>query len=357
MAYPDTPIAAGANPPSSMGAGFDTGLSYERDIAPLQQRFFRQIYGTRGGSPRERSSLSMGISQQLGDAFEQQAKYREIDQQARNRELSFRSGLFALDQAREKAVKDRENAESLGMLTESLSAINDLSGDERSKALVDFANKNAYQLSTNDAARVAYDATVRLAPAPKQDFTSEDLLRMDVPFDELDTNKDGIVDASERTPEGVSRVLQSTRKAIAESEAEAEERKADEKKEAAAYNKRLSLLDTTLSKLGDVKFQKQKGLTPEEPEVELPNFADSGGRVIVNTILGLGTAEEQQKAKGAATDLDRFRIAEQIHGRLSKERLGGLLTSPEPSTPRPSSLFSTPAAPKPAAPVPPIVSK
>lgn len=349
-------IDSGTKPEPTMGAGFDAGLSYERDIAPLQQRFFKDIYSNRNIRPQDRAALSTGISQRLAGAFEQQAKYREIDQQARNRELSFRSGLFALDQAREKAAKERENAQALGMLTESLSAINDLSGDERSKALVDFANKNAYQLSTNDAARVAYDATVRLAPTPKQDFTSEDLLRMGVPFDELDTNKDGIVDASERTPEGVSRVLQSTRKAIAESEAEAEKRKADEKKATTTYNKQLSLLDTTLSKLGDVKFQKKKDPADVDGlEVELPKFADTGGRVIVNSIIGFGTPEEQKSAGEAATDLDRYRIAEKIQSRLLNERVKGVLARPEPAVKPPKSLFAEPDKAKPKTPAAPLV--
>lgn len=336
MAYPD-PFTQ--DPASSMDAGFDVGLSYERDIAPLQQRFFRQIYGNRSISPTTRAALSTGISQQLAGAFEQQAKLRDIDQQARNRELSFRTGLFSLDQARERALKERENAMSLGGVVAELTSITDagLDADTQRSQLSNWGIRNAGLLSTNDAARVAYNSALQAAPKTQPGFTEEELIRAGAPLDELDTNKDGVLSPEERNPMNVSRVVVGRRQKAAEAEEAV-------RRQRTAETARQKIFDATLSQLGGVRFKKQKPLNPDEPEIELPEFADTSARSIVDNVISLGTPAEQAAAQKAANDRERFAIASTIQNRYLRERLTGLVPESPNAAPAPQSLFATPPA-------------
>lgn len=322
--------------PATPASEPDTGLSYERDIAPLQQRFFRQIYSNRSIRPQDRAAISMGISQQLGSAFEQQAKFRDVDQQARNRELSYKTGLFALEQAREKAVRERENLTALSGVTSQLLDINTSAADDpetQKKLLSQWAINNAGTLATNDAAKIAYDAAVRGLGRPKTTHTEEDLLRMGVPFDELDANKDGVVSEEERTPMGVSRVLVGQR-----------QRTAQARSDRAEESRRQKLADAVIGQLSGVKFKKTKSITGQgedytEVEVETPDFADTASEASVSRIIStLGGPEAEAAAAAAKTGRERFDIA----NRLGQDYLRRQLGTATPTRPPATGLFAAP---------------
>lgn len=272
----------------------DAGLSYERDIAPLQQRFFRDIYSNRSIRPQDRAALSMGISQRFAGVFEQQAKLRELDQQARNRELSFQSGMFALDQAREKAIKERENAEALGSVTNDLINITNPSADSETQrsALSQWAINNANTLATNDAARLAYDAAIRGMAKPKETLTDVDVVRMGIPLEELDVNMDGVVDESERTPVRVSGVATSRRKQELEARLAEKERTRALKEINERNAARQGIIDRSLAGLSTVQFATVKPFSEagESGEAqELDKYKNAGmASYVDSTIAAIG---------------------------------------------------------------------
>jgi hypothetical protein len=327
--------------PATPASEPDPGLSYERDIAPLQQRFFRQIYGNRSIRPQDRAAISMGLSQQLGSAFEQQAKFRDVDQQARNRELSFKTGLFALEQAREKAVRERENLTALSGVTSQLLDITNSYADDpeaQKKLLSQWGVQNAGALATNDAAKIAFDSAVRGLGRPKTNYTEEDLLRMGVPFDELDTNKDGVVSEDERTPMGVSRVLVGQRRLARETELGEKQLTEKARTDREAAERRQKLADMVVGQLGGIRFKTSKDIATGV-ETELPDFADAASEATVSRIIStIGGPEAAAAAKAAKTGRERFDIA----NRLGEEYLRGQLGVATPTRPSATGLFSTP---------------
>jgi hypothetical protein len=279
-------------------------FSYERDIAPLQQRFFRSVYGNRSIDPRDRASMASGFATQLGSAFEQQAKLRDLDAQRRNRELTYRAGLFSLEQAREEAVRKRNMLEALPKVTSELDAmVADPTADSEAQRvqLSRWAMRNAGLLSTNDAARTAYSAALSGISKPKGTYTDEDLLRMGIPYDQLDSNKDGAVSEEERSPMQVSRVLTgmgSTRSLLEE------QQKLNERRQ--------KVLDDALGGLGRVKFATEKSDDLTAAPIEVDEFSDAGMSVSVDSVIALLGSPADEKLAAESGPKKKFEIAKNL---------------------------------------------
>lgn len=290
-------------------------LSYERDIAPLQQRYFRGVYGNRSIDPRDRARIATGIAQQFAGAFEQQAKLRDLDMQARARDLSYRSGLFALEQARDKAARERNMMQELPVVTSALTGILDSEPDpvKQQQSLSRWALNNSGLLSTNDAARTAFQAAMSAVNKPPTTYTDEDLLRMGVPFDELDTDKDGVVSEAERNPMQVSRTLTGLQRSVLAG-----------KEQRAALERQQELLDGAVAALTRVKFATIKPDVSGGEEVEDPNkFASAGSELAVDTVISrLGSpADLAAAAEGNART--KFDIAKRLQQEYIKQATGG----------------------------------
>lgn len=293
----------------------DEGLSYERDIAPLQQRYFRSVYGNRSIDPRDRARISTGIAQQFAGAFEQQAKLRDLDAQARARDLSYKSSLFALEQARDKAARERNMMQELPVVTSALTGILDSEPDpvKQQQSLSRWALNNSGLLSTNDAARTAFQAAMGAVNKPPTAYTDEDLLRMGVPFEELDTDKDGVVSEAERSSMQISRTLTGLQRSTLAG-----------KEQRAAEERRQELLDESVAALTRVKFGTIKADVMGGEDVEDPNkFASAGSELAVDNVISqLGSpADVEAAAKGNARA--KFDIAKRLQQQYIKQATGG----------------------------------
>jgi hypothetical protein len=292
----------------------DEGLSYERDIAPLQQRYFRSVYGNRSIDPRDRARIATGISQQFAGAYEQQAKLRDYDAQARARDLSYKSSLFALEQARDKAARERSMMQELPVVTGALTGILESEPDpiKQQQGLSRWALNNAGLLSTNDAAKTALQAAMGSVNKPVATYTDEDLLRMGVPFEQLDTNKDGVVSEAERNPMQISRTLTGLqRSTLAGKEGRAAQERSQE------------ILDGAVAALTRVKFGTIKADVMGGEDVEDPNkFASAGSELAVDTVISrLGSpADVDAAAKGNARA--KFDIAKRLQQEYMKAATG-----------------------------------
>jgi len=309
----------------------DIDLSYERDIAPLQRRFFREIYSNRSMDPRTRAQFASGISAQLGSAFEQQAKLRDIDAQRRARELSYKTGLFSLEQAREKAVKERRMFEAMPAVSQQLDGIiNDptKTPELKQQEVARWGVANAGLLATNDAAKIAYNSAAAGIVKQPNPITDEDLLRMGVPLSELDTNKDGVVSNEERTPIGISSVLQKVQLGSQAAKAQLQ------------YDKELraqqrGAIDATLRGLSSVKFEMTKPLIEGEAPQELDKFKDSASEAAVNSAITLFGGPRMAEEAKKLTPKKRFEIANEL-----RTNYLGSLVSPQSQRPSARSPFS-----------------
>jgi hypothetical protein len=322
------PQPAPVEPPlPTFGEEPELDFSYERDIAPLQQRFFRSVYGNRSIDPRDRASMASGFATQLGSAFEQQAKLRDLDAQRRNRELTYRAGLFSLEQAREKANRERTMLEALPKVTSELDAIlADPAADPETQRvqLSRWGLQNSGLLSTNDAARTAYSAALSGISKPKPVITDEDLLRMGIPLDTLDTNKDGVVSEEERTPMRISGALggmSQTRTLL-----EAQEK---------LDKQRQSLLDDALGGLTRVKFATQASDDPTAAPMEADEFGDAGMSVAVDSVIALLGSPADEKLAAESGPKKKFEIAKNLQAQY-------LRASTRPAATGPRSLLTAP---------------
>jgi len=297
-------------------------FSYERDIAPMQQRFFRSVYSDRSIDPRDRAAIASGFASQLGSAFAEQSKLRDIDQQARNRDLAYRTSLFSLEQARERASRERSMLESLPKVTSELDAMTaDPTADpEAQKSMLSrWAISNAGVLATNDAARIAYDAAIRGLRKPTPvGLTDEDVVRMGLPLDKLDVNKDGIVSDEERTPVKVSGLL--TEATTAQSLLKQEKERGE---------KRTRMVDEALKGLSRVSFATEKSDIPGTADIVKDEFASAGNSAAVDSVISLlapSIAAEALKQ----SPMKKFEIARELQNQYLSASSG----SPRPTGPR-----------------------
>ena len=292
----------------------DEGLSYERDIAPLQQQYFKNVYGNRSIDPRDRARIATGLAQQFAGAYEQQAKLREMDMQSKARDLSYKSSLFALEQARDKAARERSMMQELPVVTGALTSILESEPDpiKQQQGLSRWALNNAGLLSTNDAAKTALQAAMGSVNKPLTTYTDEDLLRMGVPFEQLDTNKDGVVSEAERNPMQISSALTGIQRASVLT-----------KQGEALQERRQKLLDESVGALTRVKFGTIPSDISGSAEVEDPNkFASAGSEVAVENVISLLGSPADVAAATAGNAKAKFDIAKRLQQEYMKAATG-----------------------------------
>lgn len=159
----------------------DSGLSFERDIAPLQKKFFSKVTANRNIRPEVADQLSMQFASNLGSIYETSRKAAEAEQASKMRQLQYESALFTLDREREKAQRERNMLSSLIPLQQELDrVISDPNTDKYTKQqeLGRIGVKNAQLLAMNPAAETAVrSATMSLTERPREGFTTEEYLR------------------------------------------------------------------------------------------------------------------------------------------------------------------------------------
>lgn len=141
-----------------------SGLSYERDIVPMQKRFFQQVSNTRGIRPDQANRMALDFASRMGQTYEMSQKAAEVEQVAKQRQLQYESTLFALNREREKAARERNMLQNLAPLQKELeiaSSNPELDADQRIAEVGRIALKNAGLLATNPAAATAYEVARR----------------------------------------------------------------------------------------------------------------------------------------------------------------------------------------------------
>lgn len=96
-----------------LGAG--SNFTYESDIVPLKQQYFKKVFSDPNLTPKAAASLSRMFSGTL----DQQS---DKDQQLRARDLQYRASVFTLEEAREKSARERRNLQDMAPLQTALEA-------------------------------------------------------------------------------------------------------------------------------------------------------------------------------------------------------------------------------------------
>ena len=151
-------------------------LSYERDIAPLQQKFFRSVVGNPRIRPEVAGNMSLQFSAGLGEQLAQQQKRAEFEDVRRSRQLQYDTALFSLDREREKAARERNMLTSLAPLQAELdNVLSDPNTDyyAKQRSLGQIGVKHAPLFAVNQAADTAFRAAqTGLVREPKPDLTA-----------------------------------------------------------------------------------------------------------------------------------------------------------------------------------------
>ena len=151
-----------------------SGLSYESDIVPLKQQFFRRAYAA-GRNPVAGSLLTRDFSASADSIFKGQQDIRDQLSVARNRDLQYETAKFSLEREREKAAEQRDMIKNFVPFQQQLDSIitdDKLDYATRQKEFGRFGVQNAGLLATNPAMATAYNAAARtLSPDEKTKFT------------------------------------------------------------------------------------------------------------------------------------------------------------------------------------------
>lgn len=296
-----------------------SGLSYERDIVPMQKRFFQQVSNTRGIRPDQANRMALDFASRMGQTYEMSQKAAEVEQVAKQRQLQYESTLFALNREREKAARERNMLQNLAPLQkafETASSNPELNADERTAEIGRIAINNAGLLATNPAAATAYEAARRRITDDKKtkgtlrDYITAggdmDFLKKKVDVNTLDWE-------SELPPDtfisGVSEADRIKRELVLNSQIA--------KSQISERNRRERAMVSFIQ--SNAKMWEPKGVYGEEPK---DAFADKNSEVAVKSALQIfgGPQDQQMLADPKAKP-------SQLHARaleLANNRLLGL---------------------------------
>lgn len=323
---PDPAVTVATDPADVELTQLGESVSYEKDFAPLAQRHFRAAYGGRYRNPRMASTVFNETADALEGAYARRAQIRALDDQSMSRRVDIQSSLFALESARAKARREREMLDNLAPVQAELDTIlNDpeLDGTTRRRAIASYAVRNAGLLSTNPAARTAYEAANRGIEARESEtaakrYTARDFLvatqgagapmlndlakewgRPVMPDDDIPFN---------RAAEFMNALGEKNAKDKAAARALAAEAKERQSRE----TRLLGQLDRV--KLGEPSYD-------PKTKVQLPpNYENSAdGSVVDTVILNFGTAEERKNLPKLTAE-ERLRLARTIQAEWSLGR-------------------------------------
>jgi len=282
-------------------------ISYEKDIVPLQRKFFSGLASNPKISREALSSISNSYSDKINNAYMQQAKLAEADQMLKSRALNYETTKLQLEEAREEAYNRRNSLTLLKPISDELSGIQALpSGSQRNQALTSFALKNAQVLATDKAADLMYRATAQSAAADNNSLTVADVIKSrDLHPSFLDQLGNAKLDTPVKTQWFLGALRQS---------------KALEDKDALSLlNQKKQLEDLNL---GDLKI-----------DAASADF-DIGSTLKIDKIMSYANPQQKAKFKKATTP--------QLKALVANEVATGLLPKPAATTTAtPASLFSS----------------
>jgi len=292
----------------------DSGLSFERDIAPLQKKFFRQVTSNRSIRPEVADQLSMQFASNLGSVYETSRKAAEMEQSSKQRQLQYESALFTLDREREKAQRERNMLSSLIPLQQELDrVISDPNSDEYTKQqeLGRIGVRNAQLFALNPAAETAYRAAqMGVVKKPKEGFTTEEYLRSGGRYEFLKEHEKTLgrpIQTTDVLPTSVAMTgLEKTKAGILSAE---ESKKRDEE-----TAKLMRERQSTLRELVTKAKPKQ-----DMYKADLNEFDTPISETAVAELVGSAGFPEEQKQFGSLDVRGKITLAQQI----AAEQLSG----------------------------------
>ena len=284
----------------------NTGLDYDMDIVPLKKQFFESISDNPNFTGSDINSLMQDFSSRVDTTFLKQQKLREDD--TRMKQLSYDTALFSLNQAREKAVRDRSLLQNLAPLQEELSNVlnSDADREEKLRQYADIGVKNAALLSMSPAAANAFDATAKgLQKEPKQKITAGNLAGSGVNFDYI---------KEYNAANNISTDLSDPNTKVDPAAASYAINKTKDQKEQLAKSKederqRLSDVNQAVHAFTGIQFEKDDTLKVGEGDKQFKN--PEAAEVAIQNILTYSPEDIQKRALEAKTLLDKMKIAKE----------------------------------------------
>lgn len=286
----------------------DSGLSFERDIAPLQKKFFSKVTANRSIRPEVADQLSMQFASNLGSIYETSRKAAEAEQASKMRQLQYESALFTLDREREKAQRERNMLSSLIPLQQELDrVISDPNTDEYTKQqeLGRIGVRNAQLFALNPAAETAYRAAqMGVVKKPKEGFTTEEYLRSGGRYEFLKEHEKTLgrpIQTTDVLPTSVAMTgLEKTKAGILSAE---ESKKRDEESTKLLREREKGLVDlTTKAKTGVNPITKK----------ELNEFDSPISQAAVAETVNIFGYPEEQKQFGSLDVKGQINLAQKI---------------------------------------------
>ena len=312
-----------------LGAG--SNFTYEADIVPLKQKYFKEVFNNPNITPRTAAALSSAFSASVDSQADK-------DQQLRARDLQYKTAVFTLDQEREKAARERRNLQDLAPLQSALETALDpsIAPEDQQRAVGRLGIQFAGLIGASPAAAAAYGAAKGgIVDATKPKTTAGAFISAGGSNDYLkayEAQTGTPLEADTELPFGAfAEGLQFTEL----QQVRSKERLAEEKRLRDDIDKRADSLVSDLKNadlLADDIVDKNK---------RNPKFFDNdySAAVVEGTIEMFGTPEERQIVTGADA-ATKLKLAQRIGGEY---RIGKRLpnTAESAAKANATSLFST----------------
>lgn len=303
------PTPTTSSPPLGAGSNF----SYESDIVPLKQQYFKKVFNDPNLTPKAATSLSRMFS----GALNEQAS---IDQQLRARDLQYKTSLFTLEKEREKAARERRNLQDMAPLQSALETALDpsLSTQDQQRVVGRLGIQYAGLIGESPAAAAAYRAAVGgIVDATKPKTTAGAFISAGGSNDYLkayEAHTKTPLEADTELPFGV----------FAEGLQFTELQKADNKdKDSEAKRLRDDIEKRADSLVSDLKNVDLLADDPIDKSKRNPKLFDNdySAAVVDGTIEMFGTPEERKIAADADA-ATKLKLAQRVGGdyRLGKRR-------------------------------------
>lgn len=303
-------------------------FSYERDIAPMNRRFFEEVSAS--GLPAA-TQLSL-VNERLArtDAqFARQTEILKVEAQRQAALLDRDRSLIELENSRRKTQQQLVQMQQLEPFQKMLTGITlGARPEEREPMLRQFGIANAGLIAGSETAKVAYDNALAAAE-DKNAITVGQMIEKGVGLgtlkkladaDGMDFNQ--LKTDTKLSPAGAAFLLEETTKSKEQLDVEQRRREKEEEDQ----KQRISFL---MKGIDDVKLKQDK-LTG----TVLDQFEDPTNEPILTTVVSTFGSPEQQSLYAKGTPTQKLNIVKQVRTQWA---VGGL----KPVTPKPTatSLF------------------
>jgi hypothetical protein len=285
------------------GEPVEESVSYERDFAPLAQRYFQMTFG-KGMKPNAAYAAFAPADAMLKSAYAEKSQMRALDEQSRNRRIQYETSVFALESARNKAREERDMMDGLGPI-------------QRRRALGAFGVKNAAVLGTNKLADGMYRSALNSAVDEKEDqskYTVKDWYVAsrgmgDGYLKEVETRLGRPLEMDDELPLGeVMPRLSALNKKLAE-----DKDKADRDEKSTAFRDKQR--EETFSRVNRIELVPGESIADEKTGklVKAPStLKDSSDDIVIDSIVTFAGTPEERTAYGSMTLDDKLRLAKKI---------------------------------------------